>query len=315
MEFVILDGKCAVRQDYNYDFLKKYGNVTVYDRTAPEQIVERAKSADILLVNKVIISKETLDQLPNLKMIQTLATGYNIIDIAEAERRGIPVCNVPSYSSPSVAQVTMGLILEITNRVGLHDISVKSGEWSACPDFCYAKTKQIELQGKTIGLIGYGAIAKQVARICKAMDMCVLGYRRSGGTDKDAQIVDLDTLIRTSDIISLHCPETPQNAKFVNAELIEKMQDNVIIINTARGGIVDEYAIANALKSGKIYGYGADVLSVEPPANNHPFANLPNAVITPHIGWASTEARGRLLEILEKNIIGFLNGNIVNNVY
>lgn len=315
MNIVILDGKCAVRDEYNYDFLKKYGNVTVYERTASSEITERAKNADIILTNKVIISKDAFAQLPRLKMIQTLATGYNIIDIEEAKRRNIPVCNIPSYSSPSVAQVTIGLLIEIANRIGLHDTSVKCGEWANCIDFCYAKTKQIELQNKTIGLIGYGAIAKQVAKICKAMGMTTLGYRRSGGTDSYAEMVDLDTLITKSDIISLHCPETAETAKFINTKLIHKMKDGVIILNTARGGIVDELAIAEALKSGKIYGYGADVLNSEPPATSHPFINLANAVITPHIGWASTEARGRLLEILEDNISGFLSGEIKNKVY
>lgn len=315
MNIVILDGKCAVRNEYNYDFLKKYGNVTVYERTAKKDIESRAKDADILITNKVIISKETFAQLPKLKMIQTLSTGYNIIDVAEAKRRNIPVCNVPSYSSPSVAQLTLALILEITNRIGLHDDSVKSGEWASCEDFCYAKTKQIELHNKTIGLIGYGAIAKQVAKICKALGMITLGYRRSGGSDKDADLVDLQTLIENSDIISLHCPETKENSKFLNADLINKMRDGVIIVNTARGGLVDEFAIADAIKCGKIYGYGADVLSSEPPSINHPFINLNNAVVTPHIAWATTEARGRLLKILEGNIIEFLNGKIINNVY
>lgn len=315
MKIVILDGYPATRGDYTYDFLKKYGEVVLYPRTPYELIVDRAKDADIILANKIVIDKPIFDQLPKLKMIAMLATGYNSIDIETAKERGIYVCNIPKYSSPSVAQFTIALLLEITNQVGLHNQSVKSGDWANCPDFCYNKTKQIELYGKTIGLIGYGDIAKQVAVIAKAFGMNVLGYRRSGGTDEFAEIVPLEYLICNSDIISLHCPLNPQSDKLICNETISKMKDNVIILNTARGGLVNENDLAKNLKSGKILAYGGDVLTKEPPEHNNPLFDCENAFITPHLAWATVEARGRLMEIMENNIAGFINGKVINNVW
>lgn len=315
MKIVILDGYPATRGDFNYDFLKKFGEVVYYPRTPYELIAERACDADIVLANKIVIDKPILDKLPKLKMIAMLATGYNTIDIATAKERGIYVCNIPKYSSPSVAQLTIALILEATNNVGLHNASVKAGEWSNCPDFCYNITKQIELDGKTIGLIGYGDIAKQVAIVAQAFGMRVLGYRRSGGTDSVAEITDLDYLLQNSDIISLHCPLNSQSDKLINAQTIKKMKDGVIIINTARGGLVNEVDLAIALKSGKVYSYGGDVLTQEPPQKDNPLFECENAILTPHIAWASVEARGRLLDILNKNILGFVKGEIINNVW
>lgn len=315
MKIVILDGYPATRGDYDYDFLKKYGEVVCYPRTPYELIAERAKDADIVLANKIVIDKPIFDKLPKLKMIAMLATGYNSIDIKTAKERGIYVCNIPKYSSPSVAQFTIALLLEITNQVGLHNDSVKAGEWANCPDFCYNKTKQIELLGKTIGLIGYGDIAKQVAVIAKAFGMKVLGYRRSGGNDPYAEIVSLDYLLKNSDIISLHCPLNNESDKLICNRTIEKMKDGVIIINTARGGLVNEVELAENLKSGKVLAYGGDVLTKEPPEKDNPLFNCPNAFITPHLAWATVEARGRLMEIMESNISGFVNGKVINNVW
>lgn len=315
MKIVILDGYPATRGDYNYDFLKKYGEVVCYPRTPYELIAERAKDADIILANKIVIDKPIFDKLPNLKLIAMLATGYNSIDISVAKERGIYVCNIPKYSSPSVAQFTLALLLEVTNQIGLHNDSVKAGEWANCPDFCYNKTKQIELLGKTIGLIGYGDIAKQVAVIANAFGMRVLGYRRSGGTDENAEIVSLDYLLANSDIISLHCPLNAESDKLINKNTISKMKDNVIIINTARGGLVNEKELAESLKSGKVLAYGGDVLTKEPPEKDNPLFDCPNAFITPHLAWATVEARGRLMEIMEQNIAGFINGKVINNVW
>lgn len=315
MKIVILDGYPATRGDYNYDFLKKFGEVVYYDRTPYDKIVERATDADIVLANKIVIDKSILDKLPKLKMIAMLATGYNTIDIETCKQRNIYVCNIPKYSSASVAQLTIALLLEITNGVGVHNNSVKNLEWSKCPDFCYNLTRQIELQNKTIGLIGYGDIAKQVAIIAKAFGMRVLGYRRSGGQDENAEIVNLDYLLKNSDIVSLHCPLTNENAKLINKNTIAKMKDNVIILNTARGGLIDENDMAEALKSGKVYAFGGDVLTQEPPQQDNPLFDCPNAFITPHIAWASVEARGRLLEIMEQNINGFVTGKVINNVW
>ncbi len=315
MKIVILDGYPATRGDYNYDFLKKYGEVVCYPRTPYELIAERAKDADIVLANKIIIDKPIFDKLPKLKMIAMLATGYNSIDIKTAKERGIYVCNIPKYSSPSVAQFTIALLLEIANQVGLHNDSVKAGEWANCPDFCYNKTKQIELLDKTIGLIGYGDIAKQVAVIAKAFGMKVLGYRRSGGNDPYAEIVSLDYLLKNSDIISLHCPLNNESDKLICNRTIKKMKDGVIIINTARGGLVNEIELAENLKSGKVLAYGGDVLTKEPPEKDNPLFSCPNAFITPHLAWATVEARGRLMEIMESNIAGFVNGKVINNVW
>ena len=315
MKIVILDGYPATRGDYNYDFLKKYGEVILYPRTPYELIVERAKDADIILANKIVIDKPIFDKLPKLKMIAMLATGYNSIDIQTAKERGIYVCNIPKYSSPSVAQFTIALLLEITNQVGLHNQSVKAGDWANCPDFCYNKTKQIELYGKTIGLVGYGDIAKQVAVIAKAFGMNVLGYRRSGGTDDIAQMVSLEYLMSNSDIISLHCPLNKQSDKMICNESIRKMKNDVIILNTARGGLVNEKDLAENLKSGKILAYGGDVLTKEPPEKDNPLFECENAFITPHLAWATVEARGRLMEIMENNIAGFVSGKVINNVW
>ncbi len=315
MKIVILDGYPATRGDYNYDFLKKYGEVVCYPRTPYELIAERAKDADIVLANKIIIDKPIFDKLPKLKMVAMLATGYNSIDIKTAKERGIYVCNIPKYSSPSVAQFTIALLLEIANQVGLHNDSVKAGEWANCPDFCYNKTKQIELLDKTIGLIGYGDIAKQVAVIAKAFGMKVLGYRRSGGNDPYAEIVSLDYLLKNSDIISLHCPLNNESDKLICNRTIKKMKDGVIIINTARGGLVNEIELAQNLKSGKVLAYGGDVLTKEPPEKDNPLFSCPNAFITPHLAWATVEARGRLMEIMESNIAGFVNGKVINNVW
>ncbi len=315
MKIVILDGYPATRGDYNYDFLKKYGEVVCYPRTPYELIAERAKDADIVLANKIVIDKPIFDKLPKLKMIAMLATGYNSIDIKTAKERGIYVCNIPKYSSPSVAQFTIALLLEIANQVGLHNDSVKAGEWANCPDFCYNKTKQIELLDKTIGLIGYGDIAKQVAVISKAFGMKVLGYRRSGGNDPYAEIVSLDYLLKNSDIISLHCPLNNESDKLICNRTIKKMKDGVIIINTARGGLVNEIELAENLKSGKVLAYGGDVLTKEPPEKDNPLFSCPNAFITPHLAWATVKARGRLMEIMESNIAGFVNGKVINNVW
>lgn len=315
MKIVILDGYPATRGDYTYDFLKKYGEVVLYPRTPYNLIVERAKDADIVLANKIVIDKPILDSLPKLKMIAMLATGYNSIDIQTAKERGIYVCNIPKYSSPSVAQFTIALLLEITNQVGLHNDSVKAGDWANCPDFCYNKTKQIELMDKTIGLIGYGDIAKQVAVIAKAFGMKVLGYRRSGGTDPYAELVSLDYLLKNSDIISLHCPLNAQSDKLICNETINQMKDNVIIINTARGGLVNEADLAQQLNSGKVLAYGGDVLTKEPPEHNNPLISCKNAFITPHLAWATVEARGRLMQIMDANINGFITGKVINNVW
>ncbi|MDE7071400.1 MAG: D-2-hydroxyacid dehydrogenase [Clostridia bacterium] len=316
MKIVILDGYTTDEGQLSWGELEKLGELVYYERTPIDKVVERAKSADILIANKVILSKEVLSQLDNLKYIGLLSTGYNVVDLDYAKQRGIPVCNIPNYSTKSVAQLTVALLLEIAMGVGKHSISVSRGDWAKCNDFCYTTQSIAELDGKTIGLVGYGAIAKEVAKIAKAFGMKALAYRRTPCNNDDiAQMVSLDELYRQSDVISMHCPMNGDSDKMIDEVAIGKMKDGVIILNTARGGIVDEKAIRSGLESGKIAGYGADVLSTEPPQKDNALIDAPNCYITPHIAWASKEAKSRLMSIAIDNVKSFLNGKIKNCVY
>lgn len=315
MNIVILDGYTTVQDDLTFDSIKQLGNTTVYDRTPKDKVVERSIEADILIVNKVLLTKDILSQLTKLKYIGLLSTGYNVVDLEYAKSHNIPVCNIPSYSTPSVAQITTALLLEIANNVGIHSNSVLNGDWTQSMDFCYIIKPQIELKGKTIGLIGYGSIGKSVALVMQALGLNVIAYRRSGGSDSIAKIVPLEELLTKSDIISLHCPIDSTNSQFINEVSIAKMKDGVVLINTARGGLLDEHAVANALISGKIKALGVDVLSTEPPLDNNPLLTSPNTFITPHIAWASYEARQRLINIATNNIKSFIEGNVTNCVY
>ncbi|MDE5654216.1 MAG: D-2-hydroxyacid dehydrogenase [Clostridia bacterium] len=316
MKIVILDGYTTDEGQLSWGELEKLGELVYYERTPVDKVVERAKHADILISNKVILSKDVLSQLGKLKYIGLLSTGYNVVDLDYAKQRGIPVCNIPNYSTKSVAQLTLALLLEIAMGVGKHSLSVRQGDWAKCNDFCYTAQSITELDGKTIGLVGYGAIAKEVAKIAKALGMKVLAYRRTPcSNDGIAEIVSLDELYRESDVISMHCPMNSDSDKMIDKLAISKMKDGVIILNTARGGIVDEKSIRSGLESGKISGYGADVLSTEPPQNDNALIDAPNCYITPHIAWASKEAKSRLMSIAIDNVKSFLNGNIKNCVY
>lgn len=314
MKIVILDGYTTDEGKMSWDELAALGELTYYERTKPEQVIERAKDADILLSNKVVLDKSILQRLPKLKYIGLLSTGYNVVDIDCAKKRNIPVCNVPNYSTRSVAQLTVALLLEIAMGVGRHNDSVSRGEWSDCKDFCYRAQDIVELDAKTIGLIGYGAIAKEVAKIASALGMNVVAYRRTPFEDGVAKYVSLDELYRVSDVISLHCPMNAQSDRLIDCDAISKMKDGVIILNTARGGVVDETAVRRGLDSGKIRGYGADVLAVEPPPKDDPLVGAPRCYITPHIAWASLDARARLMRVAVENIKGFLNGKVRNCV-
>ena len=314
MNIVILDGETVILNDYNYDNLNQFGSVTYYKNTSTDLIIERAKVADILVINKIQITAEVIDNCPNLRLIATLSTGYNVVDIDHAKRKNISVCNIPAYSSMSVAQHTIALLLEATNNVGIHSKSVHAGEWIDRDNFCYTLTPQIELSGKTIGLIGYGSIGKIVATICTALGMKVLANTRSMTPDPLVEICGFNDVLSRSEIISLHCPLNAKNTHIINSDSIRLMNDNVIIINTSRGGLIDEESVYSALSSGKILAYCADVLEVEPQSKSCNLTTQNNAIITPHIAWASSEARGRLLDILEQNIHGFLSGNIINKV-
>ena len=318
MNIVILDSVTANPGDLSWDFLKKYGELTIYDRSPVEKIYERAKDADIVILNKTPMSRETVSKLPRLKMIGLLATGYNIIDCDACDEYGISVVNIPSYSASAVAQQTFAFILEYANRIALHSDSVLSGEWANYPDFCYMLAPLRELLDKTIGIIGYGKIGRRVAEIAKGFEMKVLVHTAHPEkyADEDINFVDRDTLLSQSDFVSIHCPLTPETTKMVNREFIAKMKDGAFLVNTSRGGELDEEAVKEALDSGKLSGAGVDVLSVEPPTPDNPLFHTKNIYITPHIAWASYDTRKRLMEILEENVKSFVGGtpvNVVNN--
>ena len=316
MNIVILDSVTANPGDLSWDFLEKYGKLTVYDRSPVDLIYERAKDADIVILNKTPMSRQTIEKLPRLKMIALLATGYNIIDCDAADEYGVNVVNIPSYSASAVAQQTFAFILEYANRIGLHSDSVLSGEWAKYPDFCYQLAPLRELLDKTIGIIGFGKIGRRVAEIAKAFEMKVLIHTAHPEKYKDENydFVDRDTLLANSDFVTIHCPLTPETEKMVNVEFISKMKDGAFLVNTSRGGELDEAAVKAALDSGKLSGAGVDVLSVEPPVPENPLFHTKNIYITPHIAWASYDTRVRLMHILEENISAFCSGNPINVV-
>lgn len=316
MKIVVTDANAVNPGDLSWDFLKAYGEVTVYPRTPEELAVERLRDAEIILINKTPITEALLDACPNIRLICVLATGYNVVDCVAARGRGIPVCNVPDYGTNAVAQFTIGLLLEICNGIGLHNASVHSGEWTACPDFCYWKTPQMELAGKTIGIIGFGRIGRAVGRIAGAMGMRVLAHSRSTCPEgrEIGEYVDLDTLLRCADVLSLHCPLTAENAELINRERIAKMKDGAILLNTARGGLLNERDVAEALASGKLRAAAVDVVSREPITVNNPLLTAPNCIITPHMAWAPIEARQRIIDCTVASIEGFLNRRPVNTV-
>jgi glycerate dehydrogenase len=314
-KIVILDGHTLNPGDLNWNAIGEMGELTVYDRTAPEQLAEHAAEAEIVFTNKTILNSEAINALPDLKYIGVLATGYNVVDITAARARDIPVTNIPGYGTESVAQMTFALILELTQQTALHDASVHAGDWTACPDFCYWEKPLVELDGLTLGLVGYGAIGQAVARLGRAFGMKILVHTRTVREEADAQFVDCETIFAEADVVSLHCPLTDENQGFVNAQLLSQMKPTALLVNTARGPLVDEAALANALNERQIAGAATDVLSVEPPPADNPLFSAKNLIITPHIGWATRAARERLMNIAADNLRAFLNGtpqNVVN---
>lgn len=318
MKIVNLDGCTTNPGDLSWDGIKKYGDYTVYDRTSPEDIVIRAKGANALIINKTVITREILESLkPELEYIGLQSTGYNVVDCQAAKELGITVCNIPSYSTNAVAQLVFAFILEITNQVSVHSESVRNGDWCRCPDFCYWKTPLAELMGKTIGVIGFGSIGRKVAEIAEAFDMNVLAYSprpKDKGGLKSIHFVDLDTLLKTSDIVTCHCPLTPETTGLINKENISKMKKSAVFINTSRGPVVNEQALADALNNGEITAAGLDVLESEPAKAENPLLTAKNCYITPHIAWAAKETRARLLSILEDNLKSYIEGNPKNVV-
>lgn len=316
MKIVELDGYAANPGDLSWEPLQELGELTVYDRTPASLVVERAKDADIILINKVLITEEVLSQLPRLKYIGVLATGYNVVDVKAASKRGIVVTNIPAYSTESVAQMTFAHILNITNRIGHYARQSREGRWSSNPDFCYWDTQLWELSGKTIGIVGLGNIGMRVATIARYFGMDVFAYTSKNSADlpEGIQKTTLDGLFAVSDIVSLHCPLTADTRHLINRESLEKMKEGSILINTGRGPLVDEEAVADALASGHLGGYGADVMIDEPPSPNNPLLAQRNAFITPHIAWATREARQRLMDICVRNVKAFIEGKRLNTV-
>lgn len=316
MQIVVLDGYTLNPGDLSWDGLKMLGATTIYERSLPEEVVSRALEAEIVLTNKVVLSREVLGQLPRLKYIGVLATGYNIVDIQAARERGILVSNVPTYGSASVAQMAFAHLLNLTQHVAYHAQTVSEGRWSKAEDWCYWDHPLLELAGKTMGIVGFGRIGQATARIALAFGMEVLAYDTQPiPSSKGISAVDLETLFRQSDAISLHCPLTPATERLVNRERLAQMKPWAYLINTSRGGLIDESALATALNTGQIAGAGLDVLSEEPPRPDNPLLAAKNCFITPHIAWATRAARQRLLEIVVENLRSYLSGqpqNVVN---
>ena len=319
MKIVNLDCHGLNPGDLSWEPIASLGELVLHDYVAPteEEVIARIADADIVIGNKTPITRNIIQRCPSIRLICVLSTGYNVVDIAAAKERGIPVCNVPAYGTQMVAQFAIGLLLELCHHAWLHSESVHAGEWSACPDFCYWKTPIIELAGKTMGIIGFGRIGTAVGRIAKALGMTVLstGSRPTEEGQTIAEYVDLDTLLARSDVISLHCPQFPETTGMINRNTIAKMKDGVILINNSRGGLVVEQDLADALNSGKIAAAGLDVVTQEPINPDNPLLTAKNCLMTPHISWAATECRERILTITRENIQAFLAGtprNVVN---
>ena len=319
MKIVVLDGYTENPGDLSWDGLKEFGEVEVYDRTSYVEdpiIAERMQGAEIVVMNKTPISKETIDKCPDLKLIAVLATGYNVVDYNYAKEKGIPVVNVPTYGTASVSQFSIALLLEICHHIGHHDKSVHEGNWANNVDWCYWDYPLMELEGKTIGIIGFGRIGQAEGRVAKALGMRVIAYdlHPNDMGREIAEYVELDELYAQADVITLHCFLTPENTGMINKDSIAKMKDGVILINNARGQLIDEQDVADALNSGKMGAAGLDVVYTEPIKADNPLLQAKNCIITPHISWAPKESRQRIMDITVSNVKAFLDGNPVNVV-
>ena len=314
MNIVVLDGYTSNPGDIAWDELESIGTCRIYDSSAHDEVAERCRNAEIVLTNKTALNAETLACLPELRYIGVLATGYNVVDVPAATVRGIIVANVPAYSTDSVAQTVFAHILNLSNNVAGHAAGVAAGEWEDCEHFCYWKTPLLELRNMTLGILGLGRIGAAAVVIGRAFGMKIIAFSRTPKAGCGIEYVDMAELFRRSDFLTLHCPLTPETAGIVNQEHLALMKPTAFLINTARGGLVDEAALAAALNSGKLAGAGLDVLSTEPPKCDNPLLKARNCYITPHIGWASKAARQRLLSIAAANVRAFLNGSPVNVV-
>jgi glycerate dehydrogenase len=317
MRIVVLDGYTLNPGDNPWEGLARLGELVVYDRTPPDQVVARAADADIVLTNKTVLTADAIGALSRLRFIAVLATGYNVVDVDAAARRGIPVSNVPQYGTAGVAQHTIALLLELANRVGDHHHAVAAGDWVRAPDFSFWVSAPIELNGLTIGIVGYGRIGRRVAEVTRALGMRVIASgsaRGIGGAAGEVTARSIPELFTEADVISLHCPLTADNAGFVNRNLLARVKPTAWLINTARGGLIDDQALADALNAGRLAGAALDVLSTEPPRADNPLLSARNCIITPHIAWASLAARRALMDATVRNVAAFLDGQPINVV-
>lgn len=317
MKIIILDGYTENPGDLNWNGFKTLGDVTVYDRTPEDKIINRIGDAEAVIVNKTPITAETIASCPNIKYIGVLATGYNIVDTTAAKEVNITVCNIPTYGTNAVSQYVFALLLEACHHVGHHNESVKNGKWSNNKDWCFWDYPLIELAGKTMGIIGFGRIGQLTANIAESLGMKVLAYdeyQNKALENEKQKYVLLDELLASSDVISLHCPLFPSTQGIINKNSIAKMKDGVIIINTSRGGLIVEQDLADSLKSGKVYAACSDVVSTEPIKLDNPLLGCDNAILTPHIAWAPKESRARLMDIAVDNLKAFISGNTINSV-
>lgn len=305
MKIVVLDGYTENPGDLSWGPLQELGELTVYDRTPPEAVLERIGDAEAIYTNKTVLSRELIQAMPSVRFIGVLATGYNVVDVQAARERGIVVCNIPTYGTDAVAQYVFALLLELCHHVAHHAQAVQQGRWTACPDFCFWDYPLIELSGKTMGIVGYGRIGQRTAQIARAFGMQVLAYDAFVQAE---ECVPLDELLERSDVVSLHCPLFPETKHIIRGETIARMKDGAILINTSRGPLVDEAALREALTSGKLYGAAVDVVSTEPVQPDNPLLGLENCLITPHIAWAPRESRQRLMDIAVENLRCFLRG-------
>ena len=318
MKIVVLDGYTLNPGDISWEGMEAFGKVTVYDRKKAEEVVERIGDAEVVYTNKTPITKETMDACPGMKFIGVLATGYNIVDVAAAKEKGIPVSNIPTYGTAAVSQFAIALLLELCHHIGEHSDAVKAGEWTSNPDWCFWKYPLVELAGKNMGIIGFGRIGQDTGKIAQALGMKVLAYdafKRPELESDTCKYVDLDTLLAQSDVISLHCPLFPDTEGIINKDTIAKMKDGVMIINDSRGPLIVEQDLRDALDSGKVAGAALDVVSTEPIQMDNPLLGAKNVILTPHIAWAPKESRQRLMDIAVDNLKCYVDGkpqNVVN---
>ena len=318
MKIVVLDGYTLNPGDISWEGMEAFGEVTVYDRTKAEDVVERIGDAEVVYTNKTPITKETMDACPGMKFIGVLATGYNIVDVAAAKEKGIPVSNIPTYGTAAVSQFAIALLLELCHHIGEHSDAVKAGEWTSNPDWCFWKYPLVELDGKTMGIIGFGRIGQDTGKIAQALGMKVLAYDSFPKKELESETchyADLDTVLGESDVIALHCPLFPDTEGIINKDTIAKMKDGVMIINNSRGPLIVEQDLRDALDSGKVAGAAVDVVSTEPIQMDNPLIGAKNVIITPHISWAPKESRQRLMDIAVDNLKCYVDGkpqNVVN---